>query len=128
MKKIYTIRILMACFSSLLLTTGMFSQTFVPVNVTGFNHDLIANGAGGSNRAEATTTTTFDDVRLVGDNVLYSKDFEGNNNPDSPPPFGLPDDRVITSLNLPGAVYLLADYNQNNALILKPLMKQVSSH
>ncbi|KXK16519.1 MAG: PKD domain-containing protein [Saprospiraceae bacterium] len=121
MKKIYTIRILMACFSSLLLTTGMFSQTFVPVNVTGFNHDLIANGAGGSNRAEATTTTTFDDVRLIGDNVLYSKDFRGNNNPDSPPPFGLPDDRVITSLNLPGAVYLLADYNQNNALILKTL-------
>lgn len=102
-----------------IVTNNLFAQTFVPVNVTGFNHDIIAEGAGGMNRAEATTTITFDQVRLVGDNVMYSKDFRGNNNPSSPPPFGLPDNRIINSLNLVGANYLLGPYSQNNALVLK---------
>jgi Fibronectin type III domain/Receptor L domain len=102
-----------------IFTNNLFAQTFVPVNVTGFNHDIIAEGAGGMNRAEATTTITFDQVRLVGDNVMYSKDFRGNNNPSSPPPFGLPDNRIINSLNLIGANYLLGPYSQNNALVLK---------
>ncbi|HQW57033.1 MAG TPA: hypothetical protein PK076_12940, partial [Saprospiraceae bacterium] len=89
------------------------------VKVSGFNQDIIAEGAGGSNRAKATTNTTFDDVTQTGDNVMYSKDFRGNNNLSSPPPFGLPDDGKINSLNLIGAVYQLAPYSQNNALVIK---------
>jgi len=97
------------------------AQTFVPVNVTGFNHDIIAEGVGGMNRAEATTSTTFDDntISLSSDNVLYAKNFRGNANLSSPPPFGLPDDGIITSVNLPGAVYHLASYTGNNALVLR---------
>lgn len=103
-----------------LLYVDLNAQTFVPISVTGFNHDLIANGIGGVNRAEATTTITFDDANIAGsDNVMYSTDFRGNNNPNSAPPFGLPINRLINSVNLPGANYELASYDQNNALVLK---------
>lgn len=114
--RIFAIGILVSVFS-----VANYAQTFVPVNVTGFNHDLIANGSGGMNRAEATTTITFDDpaTGTTSDNVLYSKNFRGNTNPSSEPPFGLPDDGIIPSLNLPGAVYHLASYDQNNALVLR---------
>lgn len=104
-----------------LLSIFVHAQTFVPVNVTGFNHDIIAEGAGGSNRAEATTTTTFDDnaVSPSSDNVLYAKNFRGNANINTLPPFGLPDNGSIPSVNLPGAVYQLASYDRNNALVLR---------
>ncbi len=103
-----------------LFYVGLNAQTFVPISVTGFNHDLVANGVGGVNRAEATTTITFDDANLAGsDNVMYSTDFRGNNNPNSAPPFGLPMSRLINSVNLTGANYELAPYDQNNALVLK---------
>ncbi|MBK9962563.1 MAG: PKD domain-containing protein [Saprospiraceae bacterium] len=109
---------------SLMLAASLFAiklnaQTFVPVNVTGFNHDLIANGSGGNNRAAATTTITFDGVNIGGDNVMYSKDFRGNNNPNTAPPYGLPIDRTILSVNLSGAKYTLAHYDSLNALVLK---------
>ena len=96
------------------------AQTYVPVTVSGFNHDLIAEGAGGPNRAPATTTIAFDQVDAsLGYNVMYSTDFRGNNNPTSPPPFGLPTSRIINSANLPGASYTLADYSANNTLFLQ---------
>ncbi len=95
------------------------AQTFVPVNVSGFNHDLIANGSGGTNRAAATTTITFDGVNIGGDNVMYSKDFRGNNNPTTAPTYGLPTNRIINSINLIGANYQLANYDSSNALVLK---------
>ena len=38
------------------------AQTFVPLPVSGFNHDMIAEGSGGINRAEATSTIPFDDI------------------------------------------------------------------
>lgn len=121
MNRIYTLRILIWCILMVAFSASNNAQTFVPVNVTGFNHDLIANGSGGANRAEATTTITFDDpaTGTTSDNVLYSKNFRGNSNPSTIPPFGLPDDGIITSLNLPGAVYHLASYDQNNALVLR---------
>lgn len=97
------------------------SQTYVPITVSGFNHDLIANGSGGNNRAAATTTTTFDNENIGGYNVMYSTDFRGNDNPNTPPPFGLPINRIINSVNLPGASYELAPYDLNNVLVLKTL-------
>ncbi|GEM_PF-2521390 len=106
---------------SLFLTQYSAAQTFIPVSVSGFNQDLIAEGAGGADRAKATTTITFDDNALgtTSDNVLYAKNFRGNLNQSTPPPFGLPDDGIIESQNLPGAVYHLASYDQNNALLLR---------
>jgi len=97
------------------------AQTFVPLPVSGFNQDMIAEGSGGINRAEATSTIPFDDISQLGDNVMYSKDFRGNNNPNTAPPFGLPVDRVVNSINLPGANYLLAPYDQMNSLLLVTL-------
>lgn len=112
--RIFAIGILVSVFS-----LASYAQTYVPVAVTGFNHDLIANGAGGENRAEATTTITFDNLNVGGANVMYSTDFRGNNNPNDAPPFGLPNNGSISSENLPGAVYQLASYDGNNALVLK---------
>ncbi|GHB58159.1 hypothetical protein GCM10007390_09540 [Persicitalea jodogahamensis] len=95
------------------------AQTYVPVIVSGFNHDLIAEGSGGTNRAENTTTISFDLAGgFGGNNVMYSTDFRGNFNPTSPPPYGLPTNRIINSANLPGASYTLADYSANNTLFL----------
>jgi len=118
----YSTNIIITALIFLLGAFGLSShaQTYVPISVTGFNHDLIANGAGGVNRAAATTTITFDDTNVAGsDNVMYSKDFRGNNNPTIEPPFGLPINRVINSVNLPGASYNLASYSGSNALVLK---------
>ena len=115
----YIIQKFLLLFCVIVFTSVAYSQTFVPVNVTGFNHDLIANGAGGTNRAEATTTTTFDGFNIGGDNVMYSKDFKGNNNLNIAPPFGLPINRIIASVNLMGANYTLAHYDSLNALVLK---------
>ncbi|MGB4969862.1 MAG: fibronectin type III domain-containing protein [Saprospiraceae bacterium] len=117
--KIYQKQLFVMC--AFLCSLSAQAQTFVPVNVTGFNHDLIANGSGGTNRAAATTTITFDGVNIGGDNVMYSKDFRGNNNPNTVPTYGLPVNRIITSVNpnLIGAIYTLAHYDSLNALVLK---------
>ena len=117
--KIYQKQLFVMC--AFLCSLSAQAQTFVPVNVTGFNHDLIANGSGGTNRAAATTTITFDGVNIGGDNVMYSKDFRGNNNPNAVPTYGLPVNRIITSVNpnLVGAIYTLAHYDSLNALVLK---------
>lgn len=110
---------ILGLFATFIVVNHCYAQTYIPVPVSGFNHDLIAEGFGGVNRAASTTTTTFDNVNVGGDNVMYSKDFRGNNNPNNLPPFGLPVDRVINSVNLIGANYLLAPYVGNNALVLK---------
>ena len=115
--KLAKFKLLLTVIWLLVLQTS-YAQTYVPVVVTGFNHDLIANGAGGSNRAAATTTTTFDQSNSGGDNVMYSKDFRGNNNPSTAPQFGLPTNGIINSVNLSGATYQLANYNGSNTLLL----------
>ncbi|MCC6816974.1 MAG: fibronectin type III domain-containing protein, partial [Saprospiraceae bacterium] len=84
-----------------------------PIAVTGFNHDIIANGAGGANRALTSTTNDF------GTFVLYSKDFRGNNNQTSAPKYGLADNGKIINANRPGYDFQLANYTGNNALLLK---------
>ena len=106
----------------IILANYIYAQTYVPIEVTGFTNDLIANGSGGTNRAAATTDTTFDKAAsLNDDNVMYSKDFRGNNNPNTAPPYGLPNDGIINSVNvnLVGAKYQLAPYDKKNALVLK---------
>ena len=115
MKKLFTLFLAPLLFA--LSYSGM-AQTYVPVIVSGFNQDLIAEGSGGANRAFNTTTISFDLAVPGGDNVMYSTDFRGNNNPNSPPPAGLPTNRIINSVNLPGATYNLANYSGNNALFL----------
>ncbi|NVO01401.1 MAG: hypothetical protein HXX09_01730, partial [Bacteroidetes bacterium] len=112
MKKLYLL-IPMA-----LIYLNNWAQTYVPVAVTGFNADIIANGSGGSNRAYATTSGLFDNENPGGCNVMYAKDFRGNHNPSSAPTYGLPTNGIINSLNLSGATYNLSDYSANNTLLL----------
>jgi Secretion system C-terminal sorting domain/Receptor L domain len=107
-----------------LVTGNLFAQTVVPVNLTGFNHDIIAEGAGGMNRAAATTSITFD-APFFG-NVFYATDFRGNNNQNTPPPFGLPANRIINSITIPGVSYQLARYDMNNAMLLKDIGSSVT--
>lgn len=96
-----------------------YAQTYVTVQVSGYNQDIIANGAGGVDRAFNTTTATFDDVSAQGDNVLYSKDFRGNKNLNVAPPLGLPINGIINSEHLKGAIYQLESYDSLNALVIR---------
>ncbi|SFM29047.1 S-layer homology domain-containing protein [Paenibacillus sp. 1_12] len=79
-------------------------ETFHGLTVTGFNQDLIANGAG---LAKTSTTAAFDSSGYV----MYSKDFDPIYG------YGLPSDGIITSESS-GVTYTLANYNGNNALLL----------
>jgi len=108
----------MVVWLTIALSVSNYAQTYVPIAVTGFNQDIIAEGSGGTNRAFNTTTTNFDNYNCGGDNVIYSTSFRGNNNPTSSPPFGLPTNGIISSVNLIGASYQLASYSENNTLLL----------
>ncbi|MFZ4563880.1 MAG: hypothetical protein ACOYNU_10910, partial [Bacteroidales bacterium] len=96
------------------------AQTYISVDVTGFNQKLIANGVGsGSNhQALATTSTTFDALGVGSSHVMYSTNFRGDLNPSTAPPYGLPSNGVITSVNLAGAIYNLESFTVNNTLLL----------
>jgi hypothetical protein len=84
-----------------------------PIMVTGFNEDIIADGAGDENQAIVSTSTDIQNF------VLYSKDFRGNNNPNSAPTYGLPSNGFISNDNRPGVNFQLAPYAGKNALVLK---------
>ena len=87
------------------------------VALTGFNHDVVANGAG---QADATTTTTIDFS-----NEYYAADFVPTNayNGASAAVMGggLPTNGQVQSAVTSGLTYQLADYSASNALLLRPL-------
>lgn len=87
-------------------TTGGLSA---PLPVTGFNHDLVAEGTG-AHRAEAATTRSLDSCK-----VLYSVSFDGSYGTG---PDGIPDDGVIVSERIPSIAYQLDPYDGPNALRL----------
>ncbi len=83
---------------------------YVPVPVTGFNHDVVANGVG-----PATTSTTAD---VDGANYAFlAPDFVAVAG-GSLPARSLPATGLVTSLTTSGVTWQLADYNNNNALRL----------
>lgn len=97
---------------------SLLVNDYHPVVLTGFNKDVVANGAG-----EANTTT---DSTIDFSNVLYSADFVPTT------PYGgiataasygggLPADGVVTSYTTSGVTYNLADYSAANVLLLRPL-------
>lgn len=105
MKFIFTLLMSVVAFSFVTI-----AQEYQPLRVTGFNHDVIAEGNGKD--ALATTTTALDPIEPP-DFVLFSKSFAESVG--MPPSYGLPDDGRITT---PLAVYQLAPYNTKNALYL----------
>jgi gliding motility-associated-like protein len=91
----------------LVLCTGGYelcAQTYVPVAVTGFNNDVVAESGG---NAAALTTTVLD----LSNYIIYSAAFAAANGLSG----GLPDNGAIVN----GArTYQLQPYNVNNALFL----------
>jgi gliding motility-associated-like protein len=93
------------------LLTGLvaFSQPFVPVAVTGFNHDVIAE----TGTSSLTTTTIALDAVPASNRVMYSNAFRIANGFGGG---GLPDNGTITDA---AGTYQLGSYVANNALLLQ---------
>jgi gliding motility-associated-like protein len=98
------------CILLLFLFNGnVFSQTFTPVPVTGFNHDVIAE----SGTSSLTTTTVSLDGVTVSNKVMYSVAFKTANGFGGG---GIADNGTITDA---AGTYQLAPYTGNNALLLQ---------
>jgi hypothetical protein len=83
------------------------AQTYVPVAVTGYNADIVANGSGS---AATSTSINADD----GGFVLMAQNYVTPSN-QSPTSF-LPNSGLINSAATPGVTYQLAAYTGNNSL------------
>lgn len=87
------------------------------VTLTGYNHDVIANGNG---QANTTTTATIDFS-----NEYYSSDFVPatpyNGASAAAMGGGLPSNGQVASAVTAGLTYQLADFGSPNALLLRPL-------
>lgn len=88
---------------------NLFSQTYTPITVTGFNHDVIAE----TGTSSLTTTTIPLDGVTVSNKVMYSNTFRTTNGFGGG---GIADNGTITDA---GGTYQLAAYNGNNALLLQ---------
>jgi hypothetical protein len=97
-----------------LLAGSFYAQaTFVPVGLTGFNNDAIANGVG---NASASTTLAVDQS----DWDLVAPDFKAIAS-NAAPTAALPANGLINSAQTPGLTYQLNSYSTNNALILSTI-------
>jgi gliding motility-associated-like protein len=98
------------CILLLFLFNGnIFSQSFTPVPVTGFNHDVIAEAGTSS----LTTTTIPLDGVTVSNKVMYSVAFRTANGFSGG---GIADNGTVTDA---AGTYQLAPYTGNNALLLQ---------
>ncbi|KOS07149.1 hypothetical protein AM493_14695 [Flavobacterium akiainvivens] len=100
---------------SLLLGGAAYSQTYQPLTVTGFNHDVIANGTGPA--LESTTTSVDNSANVNANFAFLSLDFKQTAE-SAAATFGLPVDGLLTSPNVTGLTYALQPYTGNNSLRL----------
>ena len=91
----------------LLFPVTVFAQ-FIPVPITGFNHDVVAE----TGTSSLTTTTSALDGVAISNKVMYSNAFRLINFFDGG---GIPDNGIIADA---AGTYQLAPYNANNALIV----------
>ncbi len=90
---------------------------FTSLSVTGFNHDIVAEGTGGDANEKATHP-------IDGANAFYAQDFVPTNPHASGASAaayggGLPNDGYVESSATEGLMYQVADYTGNNALVLR---------
>ncbi len=91
-------------------TSPIIESAMLPVALTGFTVDVIANGTGS---ASSSTTGGLDNSPAQ---ALYSSDY---NNGSSTGAGGLPVSGVFSSVQDNGREYRLASYTANNSLILR---------
>lgn len=96
-------------FQLLLVSCVADAQTYVPVTVTGFNHDVVAE----TGTSSLTTTTISMDGPAVSNKVIYTNTFRTTNGFGGG---GIPDNGVITDA---AGSYQMAAYTGNNALLLQ---------
>lgn len=84
------------------------AQSFSPVSLSGFNHDVVAE----SGSSSLTTTTAAMDGITVSNKVMYTQTFAATNGFGG----GLPDNGIITDA---AGSYQMAPYNASNALIIQ---------
>jgi hypothetical protein len=90
------------------------AQVYNPIRVTGFNHDVVAEGDGNSSLA---TTTKEMDALVPSNFVLCTKQFATANAFQPPNLYGLPDSGRFS---VPGRTFQMAPFDQNNVLYLMP--------
>lgn len=95
-------------FSTFLITSLTTKAQFIPVSVSGFNQDVIAE----SGNSSLTTTSIAMDGVPASNNVMYTAGFANTNSFGGG---GIPDNGVITD---PAGSYQMADYSSNNALVI----------
>ena len=94
------------------VSTGVHAQTFVPVPVTGWKQDVIADT--GTN--PAIVTTAIIDGKNISDHVLYTKGFATRNStPAVPIAGGIPDNGTIVSGN---RTYQFEPFDKPNAVYM----------
>ena len=97
-------------FIILLLNLTIKAQYYIPISVTGFNSDLVANG---TNTVLLSTSNGFDIDNLTGSD-FYQQGYSGGL-------YGLPANGILNSISNPGIAYHLADYSGLNALLMTSL-------
>lgn len=83
---------------------------YTPVTLTGFNHDVVANGTG---LPTTSTTAAFDNLNYT----LVAPDYKPNSS-SAFPVYALPASNTINSLATSGLTYTLAPYAGSNSLKL----------
>lgn len=101
-------RLALFLFSFLFINSKTTNAQFVPVSVSGFNHDVIAE----TGTSSLTTTTIAMDGVPASNNVMYTVGFANNNSFGGG---GISDNGIITDA---AGSYQMANYNSNNALII----------
>jgi len=110
---------LLLIFLFIIYSFKIHSQTYQPLNIDGFNADVIANGLGS---AQSSTTEDLDGVHYC----IRSIDWKFNEQSPSHTN-GLPINRIIYSAVTPGLTYQLQNYSNNNSIRIENTATQTTS-
>jgi hypothetical protein len=90
--------------------------TYIPIALSGFNTDVIANGLG---LPSATSTGALDDASPTTGFVFIAEDYQNSGSCATPvAPYFLPNSGIITHPTIPALTWQLENYNLNNAMRL----------